>query len=118
MTSSFSQMNNCGALGKKCPTSWSNGSGAMCKNSICQPQSCNSGYSFDYGSSQCRNLMTDTSNWCVRLHFVCFQRIRTYETISSEQWFPRQRLRFPLRIGNVLFGYLQAHELQLWLLQH
>ncbi|GAA5901628.1 uncharacterized protein JCM6883_000344 [Sporobolomyces salmoneus] len=65
-----SDMNNCGALGNKCPTSFSNGWGAVCKNSICQPLSCNSGFSFDYGTSTCRNLLTDPAN-CGSLGNVC-----------------------------------------------
>ncbi|GAA5885962.1 hypothetical protein JCM16303_003043 [Sporobolomyces ruberrimus] len=65
-----SDMNNCGALGKKCPTSFANGSGAVCKNSMCQPLSCLSGYAWDYGSSSCRNLLSDPSN-CGSLGNVC-----------------------------------------------
>ncbi|GAA5945257.1 uncharacterized protein JCM15063_003009 [Sporobolomyces koalae] len=65
-----SDINNCGGLGKKCPSSFANGSGSICKNSICQPQSCNSGFTFDYGSLTCRNLMTDANN-CGTLGRVC-----------------------------------------------
>ncbi|GAA5853434.1 hypothetical protein JCM5353_006967 [Sporobolomyces roseus] len=65
-----SDFNNCGALGNKCPSSFSNGFGSVCKNSVCQPTSCQSGYAFDYGSSSCRNLMSDASN-CGSLGNVC-----------------------------------------------
>ncbi|GAA5822784.1 hypothetical protein JCM10212_001513 [Sporobolomyces blumeae] len=65
-----SDVNNCGGLGNKCPSSYSYGSGSVCQNSVCQPSSCNSGYAFDYGSQQCRNLMSDSSN-CGALGKVC-----------------------------------------------
>lgn len=65
-----SDINNCGGLGKKCPSSYSSGTGSVCKNSVCQPLSCNSGYAFDFGSGTCRNLLTDSSN-CGSLGNVC-----------------------------------------------
>lgn len=56
------QTSNCGAVGTKCPTSYSNGSGSICSNSVCQPKSCSTGYAFDYSSKICRNILSDTSN--------------------------------------------------------
>ncbi|BGP29675.1 hypothetical protein JCM10296v2_001414 [Rhodotorula toruloides] len=55
-------VNNCGSIGKKCPSSWSHGSGSTCIQGVCQPQSCDAGYAFDPSTSSCRDVTSDTSN--------------------------------------------------------
>ncbi|GAA5896221.1 hypothetical protein JCM6882_008522 [Rhodosporidiobolus microsporus] len=64
-----SDVNNCGQVGKKC-SSFSNGSGVTCKNSVCQPLSCNDGYDFDYSSGKCRDVRSDSDN-CGKCNNVC-----------------------------------------------
>ncbi|GAA5892852.1 hypothetical protein JCM5296_006023 [Sporobolomyces johnsonii] len=65
-----SDINNCGAIGNKCPTSYTNGNGAQCLASVCQPLSCSTGYAFDYSTSTCRNILTDSNN-CGAIGQVC-----------------------------------------------
>ncbi|GAA5879869.1 hypothetical protein JCM8547_006221 [Rhodosporidiobolus lusitaniae] len=65
-----SDVNNCGALKNKCPSSYSNGSGSICLNSVCQPQSCKSGYAFDYAKQVCRDILNDSNN-CGSCGSVC-----------------------------------------------
>ncbi|BGP37596.1 hypothetical protein JCM10449v2_001513 [Rhodotorula kratochvilovae] len=45
-----SDTNNCGSIGNKCPSSYSNGVGSKCASGVCQPQSCNSGFGFDFST--------------------------------------------------------------------
>ncbi|GAA6033404.1 hypothetical protein JCM8097_006734 [Rhodosporidiobolus ruineniae] len=65
-----SDVNNCGAVNRKCPSSYSNGSGSICSNSVCQPKSCNSGFAFDYSSSKCIDVTSDSKN-CGACNNVC-----------------------------------------------
>ncbi|GAA6002236.1 hypothetical protein JCM10207_003140 [Rhodosporidiobolus poonsookiae] len=57
-----SDVNNCGALGFKCPSSYLFGSGVKCSAGICQPNSCNSGYAFSLASQSCVNTLNDVNN--------------------------------------------------------
>ncbi|BGP18845.1 hypothetical protein JCM10213v2_006925 [Rhodosporidiobolus nylandii] len=65
-----SDVANCGAVGRKCPSSYSNGSGSICSNGVCQPQSCNAGFGFDYSAQRCRDVTSDSSN-CGSVGNVC-----------------------------------------------
>ncbi|KDE07306.1 hypothetical protein MVLG_02353 [Microbotryum lychnidis-dioicae p1A1 Lamole] len=65
-----SDMNNCGGIGKVCSTSYTNGVGGVCSNSVCQPKSCNTGFAFNYATSKCINIRTDNSN-CGAVDKVC-----------------------------------------------
>ncbi|GAA5967279.1 hypothetical protein JCM11641_000500 [Rhodosporidiobolus odoratus] len=65
-----SDVNNCGTLGNKCPSSYSYGSGSKCSAGVCQPNSCNSGYSFSFASQKCVNTLSDASN-CGSVGNVC-----------------------------------------------
>ncbi|KAI5476359.1 tenascin XB [Pseudohyphozyma bogoriensis] len=59
-----SDVNNCGAKGRVCPTSYSNApaGSTVCVNSVCQPSSCNSGFAYDASISSCRGVTTDPNN--------------------------------------------------------
>ncbi|SCZ98803.1 BZ3500_MvSof-1268-A1-R1_Chr3-1g05631 [Microbotryum saponariae] len=65
-----SDMNNCGGIGKVCSTSYTNGVGGVCSNSVCQPELCNTGFAFNYATSKCINSMTDNNN-CGAVGKVC-----------------------------------------------
>ncbi|GAA5979786.1 hypothetical protein JCM11641_002693 [Rhodosporidiobolus odoratus] len=65
-----SDVKNCGSVGNKCPASYSYGSGSVCSNGVCQPQSCNSGFGFDFAAQKCRDITSDT-NHCGSCGNVC-----------------------------------------------
>lgn len=53
-----------GAIGRQCPTSYSNGLGTtMCVAGLCQPTACVVGYAFDTSISSCRPITNDPKNW-------------------------------------------------------
>ncbi|GAA5836418.1 hypothetical protein JCM11251_007075 [Rhodosporidiobolus azoricus] len=64
-----SDVNNCGRVGNKC-SGFANGNGFTCKNSVCQPLSCNSGFDFDFAAGVCRDVRSDSSN-CGRCGNQC-----------------------------------------------
>lgn len=39
-----SDVNNCGAVGTKCPSSYPNGNGVTCASGVCRATTCNTGY--------------------------------------------------------------------------
>lgn len=57
-------VNNCGAIGKKCSASgWMNGNGvATCVNGLCG-SGCNSGYAFSWPLMRCVSTTNDVNNW-------------------------------------------------------
>ncbi|GAA5826226.1 hypothetical protein JCM3770_006113 [Rhodotorula araucariae] len=57
-----SDVNNCGSIGNKCPSSYFNGRGSKCASGVCQPESCNSGFQFDYSIQKCRDTNSDPNN--------------------------------------------------------
>ncbi|GAA6003389.1 hypothetical protein JCM10207_000310 [Rhodosporidiobolus poonsookiae] len=65
-----SDVNNCGKVNNKCPSSYSNGSGSVCVNSQCQPKSCNNGYDWDASANKCRDVTSDLNN-CGRCGQTC-----------------------------------------------
>ncbi|GAA5821272.1 hypothetical protein JCM11251_004545 [Rhodosporidiobolus azoricus] len=65
-----SDVNNCGVLGFKCPTTYLFGSGAKCVSGVCQPNSCNAGYAYNFQQQRCVNTLTDASN-CGAVGNVC-----------------------------------------------
>ncbi|GAA6038883.1 hypothetical protein JCM8097_000551 [Rhodosporidiobolus ruineniae] len=76
-----SDVNNCGAVGFKCPSAYLFGSGVKCSSGVCQPNSCSSGYAFNLFSQQCVNTLSDTSN-CGSVGNVC-SFANGYGTCSS-----------------------------------
>ncbi|GAA5855515.1 hypothetical protein JCM8547_007866 [Rhodosporidiobolus lusitaniae] len=63
-------VNNCGAAGKKCLTSWSFGSGSQCVAGVCFPATCNSGYALNSLTGQCQSVTSDVNN-CGAIGNVC-----------------------------------------------
>lgn len=55
--------NNCGRAGNRCPTSCSNGSGAVCVQGRCLPRYCSPGFVRNDATATCVNLASDPSNW-------------------------------------------------------
>ncbi|KAK4058049.1 hypothetical protein OIO90_000788 [Microbotryomycetes sp. JL221] len=65
-----SDVDNCGRLGLKCATSFSNGVGSTCTSGTCRPVSCVGGYAFDMAIAGCRAITDDPDN-CGRVGNVC-----------------------------------------------
>ncbi|KAI5481557.1 tenascin XB [Pseudohyphozyma bogoriensis] len=53
---------NCGTRGTVCKSTWSNGAGAACVNSVCQAKTCNSGYAWSSSSLACIGITSDVNN--------------------------------------------------------
>ncbi|ORY85309.1 hypothetical protein BCR35DRAFT_289978 [Leucosporidium creatinivorum] len=66
-----SDINNCGSVGHKCPTSYYNGGGSVsCVDSLCV-STCIAGHAFSRALGQCVNLSTDVRN-CGAIDNACF----------------------------------------------
>ncbi|KAL8283164.1 hypothetical protein RQP46_005942 [Phenoliferia psychrophenolica] len=62
---------NCGAVGRRCPTKYSNGLGTtQCVGGLCMPSACADGYLFDTSISSCRPVTNDPKN-CGAIGNVC-----------------------------------------------
>ncbi|BGP54293.1 hypothetical protein JCM8202v2_001870 [Rhodotorula sphaerocarpa] len=62
--------NNCGRAGNRCPTSCSNGSGAVCVQGRCLPRYCSPGFVRNDATATCVNLASDPSN-CGAIGHAC-----------------------------------------------
>ncbi|GAA5863768.1 hypothetical protein JCM3774_001152 [Rhodotorula dairenensis] len=60
-----SDTDNCGRRGNSCSNSWANGRGSQCREGVCMPGSCNSGWTLNPDSASCVNLANDVDNWQV-----------------------------------------------------